>query len=493
MVNNIRFLLCALACVLSVTSYASDPLEGREERIKQARIAFAKKTYGMSDSEATKKVTAGLQEGKVKQTAKFTGTSSDGSRITATASVTKPVDKAKVASTLTERLNKSKQYAAKVGKASIPSFVGMAAFTALMEGIDWVMDEGGQITKEDIQPIVLDKNTSPYVYHTSDSQGEKVIVYDINAYCSSVTPESYDDGSRVITYTFESSSTVYPSTGCLFKRYFDGVLSPPNMVKQFQRYTNPDYNPSSVPSEPPSSVATNAEIETAVKNALESNNPALAAAIAGAITAAYSPDQTDGQSISDSSTNGLASSSNDDIKDAIATAANNDGTEPNSGGKPGSYTITDGEKTISGQIDPAPVTGTTDTTTTPVIDPVTGQPTGQTSTSGSFDFPPFCDWAAVVCDWLDWTQEEPELPEEDSDIPSELLPVVFTPFQLVNFDATCPPDIPLELQIIGEPISSVFPMQPFCTFFSGMQPFVLLLSMFVSVRIVAGSLNNTVF
>ena len=87
-------------------------------------------------------------------------------------------------------------------------------------------------------------------------------------------------------------------------------------------------NPSYVPSEPPVPVATNAEIETAVKNALESNNPALAAAIAGAIAAAYSPDQTDGQSISDSATNGLASSSNDDIKDAITTAANNDGTEP---------------------------------------------------------------------------------------------------------------------------------------------------------------------
>src|SRR5690606_585195 len=110
-----------------------------------------------------------------------------------------------------------------------------------------------------------------------------------------------------------------------------------------------------------------------------------------------------------------------------------------------------------------------------------------------FKLPAFCDYASKLCDWLDWTQEEPELPEEDSDIPSELLPIAFTPFQLINFDATCPPDIPLELQIIGEPISSVFPMQPFCTFFSGMQPFVLLLSMFVSVRIVAGSLNNTVF
>ena len=92
----------------------------------------------MSDSEATKKVTAGLQEGKVKQTAKFIGTSPDGSRITATASVTKPVDKIKVASTLTERLNKSKQYAQKLVRLLFLLLLGMA-FTALMEGTDWVM------------------------------------------------------------------------------------------------------------------------------------------------------------------------------------------------------------------------------------------------------------------------------------------------------------------------------------------------------------------
>lgn len=488
MVNYIRFLLCALACVLSVTSYASDPLEGREERIKQARIAFAKKTYGMSDSEATKKVTAGLQEGKIKQTANFTGTSSDGSRITATASVTKPVDKAKVASTLTERLNKSKQYAAKVGKASIPSFVGMAAFTALMEGIDYVMGEGGEITRPPTDLPAGHPSTKYIFRHTQDGDSYSSANGACTAYASLVASDSNNSSASFVRHSWREG---YAGGFC----YVNILRKDGTVINEYSRglviSNNPNYSSVESPPEPVS--ASSAEIQAAVKNALESNNPALAAAIAAAVTAAYSPDQTDGQSISDPATNGLASSSNDDIKDAIATAANNDGTEPNSGGKPGSYTITDGEKTISAQIDPASVTGTTDTTTTPVIDPVTGEPTGQTSTSGGFEFPPFCDWASVVCDWLDWTQEEPELPEEDSDIPSELLPIAFTPFQLVNFEATCPPDIPLELQIIGEPISSVFPMQPFCTFFSGMQPFVLLLSMFVSVRIVAGSLNNTVF
>lgn len=475
MVNYIRFLLCALACVLSVTSYASDPLEGREERIKQARIAFAKKTYGMSNSEATKVVTAGLEEGKVKQTAKFIGTSPDGSRITATASVTKPVDKTKVASTLTERLNKSKQYAAKVGKASIPSFVGMAAFTGLMEGIGWVMDEGGKVVKPE-EP--LSNDNSYFTDNTTGLTGDDL--------CFKVATNGGFSPRRDLACYLGFHSINNAGQKCFTASFYRSSTS-------FESWTSCFSNATYSKPEPEPAIASDLELQTALKNALESNNPALAAAIAGAITAAYSPDQTDGQSISDPATNGLASSSNDDIKDAITTAANNDGTEPNSGGKPGSYMITDGEKTISGQIDPAPLTGTTDTTTTPVIDPVTGEPTGQTSTSGGFQFPPFCDWASVVCDWLDWTQEEPELPEEDSDIPSELLPIAFTPFQLVNFDATCPPDIPLELQIIGEPIHSVFPMQPFCTFFSGMQPFVLLLSMFVSVKIVAGSLNNTVF
>ena len=79
-----------------------------------------------------------------------------GKKIRIEANVTQTANKAKVASTLADRLSKAKDYAKHTGKASIPTFVGMAAFHGLMEGIGWVIDEGGEVkrlpTQEDPDP-----------------------------------------------------------------------------------------------------------------------------------------------------------------------------------------------------------------------------------------------------------------------------------------------------------------------------------------------------
>lgn len=46
--------------------------------------------------------------------------------------------------------------------------------------------------------------------------------------------------------------------------------------------------------------------------------------------------------------------------------------------------------------------------------------TGEKTSEGTFQLPKFCDWATIVCDWIDWTQKDDELPDPDE--PDEIIP-----------------------------------------------------------------------
>lgn len=488
-----RIFICALACLFSITIFAADLPGNPADDTKQQSMDRWKQHLSNQDAYARRMEEVKASIGKdsqgrqtIQQIVNKAAVLPDGSKAELKTVVTQIPDKAKVASTLTERLKNAKTYAKNLGKASIPSFVGMAAFHGFMEGIDWVMDEGGNVTK----PPVLDSTSSPTIYKASNSYGSVVPSDpDINKLAAWI--ENYLTTSTGRKYTYTGFTPLNYSGGeyyALTYSYNSSSGYTYSVNYEISRVTNPSYNPNA-PAPQPVEVDYQ-EIQIALQQALLNNNAMQAAMIAQAIKDAYSYDGSEGQK---PSSNTLAKEAADDMAVALPKAFDNPVPTSNPERPSGYYKITDGDKTVEGYVTPAPVGGTTDTTTTPTIDPVTGQPTGQTITSGGFDLPPFCDWAAIVCDWIDWTKEEPDLPEEDGDIPNEILPAVWTPFELVNFDATCPPDIPLTMQIIGSPVDSIFPMQPFCTFFSGMQPFVLLLSMILSVKIVAGSLNNTVF
>lgn len=74
-----------------------------------------------------------------------------------------------------------------------------------------------------------------------------------------------------------------------------------------------------------------------------------------------------------------------------------------------------------GQADttPKPDTGTgtnpdTGTGTTP-----SPNPSSNTGSTTNFELPAFCNYAAKLCDWLDWTQEDKELEEAEKEEPEE--------------------------------------------------------------------------
>lgn len=382
----------------------------------------------------------------------------DGSKAELKTVVTQTPNKTKVSQVLTERLKNAKDYAKNLGKASIPSFVGMAAFHGLMEGIGWVMDEGGKIQMKEQDST--DQTIHPYhqYYYWNPgggptpnqftSYGQAVSLYMrymesyayLNSSCSG-TPEIYT-GKEAMRYSCNST-------------HVWGSPSPYSFL--IVRNSNPNYDPSSVP---PDNSATDQQIETALKNALESNNPALAAAIADAIKSSYSYDGSEGQK---PSSNTLAKEAADDMSVALPKAFDNPVPTSNPERPTGYYKITDGDKTVEGYVTPAPIGGTTDTTTTPTIDPVTGQPTGGTSTTGGFQLPAFCSWAAIVCDFIDWVREEPEIDEPE--VPFKDIDRQEIRDDLLTIGGTaCPADIHANFTGLpfGISINKTVEMRPYC-------------------------------
>lgn len=482
MVNNFRFLFCTLAFLFSINSYSAERTdyrdftpELRQQVASRWNASFDKvgKDIAYAQNYASGKMDTIVNqinnEHKVRTMIRDSGIDPDtGKKIRIEANVTQTANKAKVASTLADRLKKASDYAKKAGKASIPSFVGGAAVQALVDGVGWVIDEGGEVKR------VAEPNAS-------NSQGK---------YCVSSTQCAYSIPQLINDYWKDSpdeykyvSHTISGSSGIATVRNKQGG----KLQTGFSVKTNPNYDPDS----PTHETVTPEQLAKALKNALDSNNPALAAAIADAIKAAYTPEGKLA-SIGDEQANGLAVNAADTARDAVNKASKNTGTEPTSSGKPGYYKITDGEKTVEGYVYPSDTSASTktDTKTETTTDPVTGNQTTTGTSTGSFQLPAFCDWAGIVCDWINWTKEEPDQPEEPKPVFEEIN-VPFTPFSIAKFNAQCPPDENLSLTLMEQEMSFVFPMKPFCDFFSGIKPFVIALASFWAVKLIGNASFNS--
>ncbi len=372
-----------------------------------------------------------------------------GKKIRIEANVTQTANKAKVASTLTDRLKKAGDYAKNAGKASIPAFVGGAAVQALVDGVGWVIDEGGKVTKKPVQD-----NTNPHLQNC----------YQWNGNCVASMAEA-------VTISRAYSVENYPSYNITSHKVVGGT------VNFFDKdgltvdiYTwgygkNPNYNPSAPP--PENVEVTPEQLAEALKNALESNNPALAVAIAEAIKAAYTPEGPLLASIGDEQANGLAVDAADTARDAVNKASKNTGSEPSSKGKPGYYNITDGDKTIEGNVYETTPTGTItpkpDTGTG--TEPGTGTGTGTgTSTGGAtLELPAFCEWAGIVCDFIEWYKTQPE--DDSPELPEHELEKKEIDKDLLNVGgSSCPQDLTVNWTGLpfGITINESIEMQPYC-------------------------------
>lgn len=94
---------------------------------------------------------------------------------------------------------------------------------------------------------------------------------------------------------------------------------------------------------------------------------------------------------------------------------------------------------------------TTTDTITDVNESTVTNPDGSTTTTGThnsstsdkteFKLPAFCDYASKLCDWLDWTQEDPQMDEQqEPEVPSDQGIFSRTFDFNFNFSGQCPPN-----------------------------------------------------
>lgn len=120
----------------------------------------------------------------------------------------------------------------------------------------------------------------------------------------------------------------------------------------------------------------------------------------------------------------------------------------------GDTTITTTNTTTSTTYQNGQETNTTTITETPGELPVS------VGGGGAGDWPGFCDWATVVCDWFNWTQEEPP---PDLDLP-EVIDDDFFEQKNISFGAkSCPPDHEINLAPFL-PTTVGVSFQPLCDF-----------------------------
>lgn len=373
------------------------------------------------------------QRVSIEQLVNRTAVLDSGAKATLTTKVTQPVNNAKVASTLVDRLKKAKDYAKHVGKASVPSFVGMAVFHGLMEGVGWVMDEGGKVTKKNEESA-----NTPKIWKWGGSAGS----------CNGNTP-IVGDLTLAWKACFSSDTSIKAlecditadTALCYFNRTW---VSDSDRQKFPASYAaNPNYDPTA----PQNVEVTNSELETALKNALESNNVAQAQLIAEAIKAAYSNDATEGQ---DKTSNSLVTLGLEDMSKVQDQVFDNPTSTATADKPSGYYKITDGEKTIEGYVTPADTSGKTSTgsESTTVTDPVTGNQTTTGSSSGSLELPAFCDWAAIMCEWYKWTVTD-EVPAEEK-LEKEEDPILMQDVKGLEWTSKCPEPEEVEFTIDGE-------------------------------------------
>jgi hypothetical protein len=309
-----------------------------------------------------------------------------GSRTRVVAEATLVVDKDKVWKDWSKKI-------AKVGRVTNAVGGALVVGGLILKAADWVIDEGGKVTKKpDDSGVSNPGSLDPSVQFGYESNAtKKIYSNEINA-CDYLKTVNGGAGIAGASFAYADYNKKY----CYYSWKGDVYA-----WSIYTRVQNPNYDPSAQP--PENTVVSEEEKEQILKNLL--NDPKYADLAAQMIGNTYSM----GPDNSEPDPNVV-----NDLKNAQKEVLKSD--NPKGDGK----TRTDPkiDTGTQGQADttPKPDTGTgtnPDTGTGTNPDPNTGSTT-------NFELPAFCNYAAKLCDWLDWTQEDKELEEAEKEEPEEL-------------------------------------------------------------------------
>lgn len=366
----------------------------------------------------------------------------NGTSSTQKASVTVTTSKEELKTTIANRVKNLSKYTKGLGKATVGGFLGSAALTGLIEGIGWVMVEGGEIQR--INPDLQDDTYSDIYQYSCAGQ-----ITDTANSCGAAHLANCKLGGLNCAIDSIESCWVGGNVGCVYKEhpYYGSGTIHVTVGSKIPRTSSPE----------PVLPVPDQDIEQAVKNALESNNPALAAAIAQAVKDAFAESPLD---------------TDPDTKEKIA---------------PLSEKTTDALNTVADpQLEPE---------VTPVPVPPEGTPDNsiiekpQIGEDGSL--PDSCDWFNFLCKWTEWTKEEPDL-DKDTELEVDEKEFDTSIFSKSRFGVPdqCPAPVEHTLEITGITTSFSFDLSPLCDVLSFAKPALIACSYLYAAYIVIGAARN---
>ncbi|WP_281964437.1 virulence factor TspB C-terminal domain-related protein [Acinetobacter johnsonii] len=378
------FLLGAL--LIPTIVYSANDLERWNSEVgRTVRQSHSEKLAQTTYSEISSKNVKVSQDMKTVYPQIETNAQVAGSRTRVVAEATLVVDKDKVWKDWARKIGKFGKGANAVGGALVVGGL-------IVDAAGWVIDEGGKVTKKPEENLAGEHHE--YYYHNG---------FDGKKYASvSAAGSAFLDALKKLNSGF-NDVTIIGYTFQTIDRY-EMKFSNGNKY-DISRVKNPSYNPS-VP-KPANVEVTEAEKEQVLKNLL--NDPKYADLAAQMIGNTYSmgPDNAEPDP---NVVNDLKNKQKDVLKSDNPKGDGKTRTDPK---------IDTGTQ---GQADttPKPDTGTgtnpdTGTGTTP-----TPNPSPNNGSTTNFELPAFCNYAAKLCDWLDWTQEDKELEEAEKEEPEEL-------------------------------------------------------------------------
>lgn len=374
-----------------------------------------------------------------------------GSRTRVVAEATLVVDKDKVWRDWNNKLSK-------FGRGTAAGLAAGVIVQGIVDGVGWVIDEGGKVNKKPVQD-----NTNPHLQNC----------YQWNGNCVASMAEA-------VTISRAYSVENYPSYNITSHKVVGGTIYFYNKDGlTVDLYTwgygkNPNYNPSAKP--PTNTVVSEEEKERVLKDLL--NDPKYADLAADMIGNTYSmgPDNPEPDP---NVVNDLKNKQKDVLKSDNPKGDGKTRTDPK---------IDTGTQ---GQADttPKPDTGTgsnpdTGTGTTPSPNP--GSNTGSTT---NFELPAFCNYAAKLCDWLDWTQEDKELEEAEKEEPEELdLGTIDKNRFRANGQCPAPIEVNESVTALGKSVDFDLTIEwtQICNVAEDTSPLVLLISTITGLLILVG-------
>jgi hypothetical protein len=448
------FLLGAL--LIPTIVYSANDLERWNSEVgRTVRQSHSEKLAQTTYSEISSKNVKVSQDMKTVYPQIETNAQVAGSRTRVVAEATLVVDKDKVWKDWARKIGKFGKGANAVGGALVVG--GLIA-----DAVGWVIDEGGKVTKKATDPNVCEPSSCSHIQTLYNLEGKNYS--SAQAACNSIKLDA--------SFGTPSPTIRLKGTDCLL--YGGGNKYNGNVAASLVKITNPNYDSSAQP--PQNTVVSEQEKEQVLKNLL--NDPKYADLAAQMIGNTYSmgPENPEPDP---NVVNDLKNKQKDVLKSDNPKGDGKTRTDPK---------IDTGTQ---GQADttPKPDTGTgtnpdTGTGTTPSPNP--GSNTGSTT---NFELPAFCNYAAKLCDWLDWTQEDKELEEAEKEEPEELdLGTIDKNRFRANGQCPAPIQVNESVRALGKSVDFDLTIEwtQICNVAEDTSPLVLLISTITGLLILVG-------